>query len=120
VVTVNRPSLTKEVAPHQLTTFALLAGGLMCVLEAGFYNCTAAIGGRLGTVAVAAHSVLLTTNNLAFVTFPYAVSCAASIRCAHMAADGVSVLGCKLAAIIRGVCMAACSHYIQIVLFARC
>jgi hypothetical protein len=49
-------------------------------MEAGIFNATTVICGQLGPVALASHSVLLTTHNLTFLAFPYAISCAASIR----------------------------------------
>lgn len=57
-----------------------LAGGIMTSCEQGSFDITTAMAGHLGPTTVAAHSALLNVVGLTFVSFPFAVGIAGSIR----------------------------------------
>ncbi len=65
-------------------------GGCMLALEAGSFEITTAFAGRLGTVAVSAHSALLGICTYTFISFPFAVATAATIRVGNLLGAGLA------------------------------
>jgi MATE family multidrug resistance protein len=82
VVTATRPALLKR--------FLALAlpGAFMMAFEAGSFDVTTVMAGHLGPVTTAAHSALLSMIGLSFVSFPFAIATAATIRVGNLVGAG--------------------------------
>jgi Na+-driven multidrug efflux pump len=53
---------------------------MMWLLEAGMFNAAEAMAGSLGIVPLTSYAVMHSIHNLTFLSFPVAISIAASIR----------------------------------------
>ncbi|KAG2490596.1 hypothetical protein HYH03_010989 [Edaphochlamys debaryana] len=92
----------KACSPRILAMFLELGlpGGCMLALEAGSFEITTAFAGALGTVIVSAHSTLLGVCTFSFISFPFAVATAATIRVGNLLGAGMgnqAALAAKLA-----------------------
>lgn len=61
-----------------------LPGGLMMAAEASSFDITTALAGILGTISVDAHTSLLTLCEFTFVTVPFGIATATTIRVGNM------------------------------------
>jgi hypothetical protein len=62
-----------------------LPGGFMTAMEAGSFDLTTALAGTLGVIQVDAHVAMLSIISFNFMSFPFGISIAATIRCALQA-----------------------------------
>ena len=70
----------------ELRSFARLGlpGGVMLALEAWSFEVQTVLAARLGRLALDAHTVMLAVATFCFVSFPFGISVAASIRVAQL------------------------------------
>eukprot|EP00873_Tetraselmis_striata_P043544 jgi/Tetstr1/463808/TSEL_008623.t1 len=76
------PVLLDGLSPGALRLFLGLGlpGGFMMGMEASSFDITTALAGRLGTVAVDAHTILMSVIAFMFLAFPFGMSIAATVR----------------------------------------
>ncbi|KXZ51860.1 hypothetical protein GPECTOR_11g298 [Gonium pectorale] len=88
----SRRCVRKALSPRILGLFLQLGipGGCMLALEAGSFEITTAFAGALGTVEVSAHSTLLGICTYTFISFPFAVATAATIRVGNLLGAGLA------------------------------
>lgn len=103
-----------SVQPHLLWTYLGLGlpGGIMQSCEQGAFDVTTALAGRLGPVIVSAHSAMLNVVGLTFVSCPYAVGIAGSIRVGNLLGEAMPRTAKKagwLSVAIGGTFMAICA-----------
>ncbi|GIL79039.1 hypothetical protein Vretimale_55 [Volvox reticuliferus] len=67
-----------------------ISGGCMLALEAGSFEITTAFAGALGIQIVSAHSTLLGVCTYTFISFPFAVATAATIRVGNLLGAGLA------------------------------
>ncbi|KAG2423378.1 hypothetical protein HXX76_015344 [Chlamydomonas incerta] len=86
----SRRCWAKALSPKILGAFLSLGipGGCMLALEAGSFDITTAFAGALGQVEVSAHSTLLGVCTYTFISFPFAVATAATIRVGNLLGAG--------------------------------
>ncbi|EFJ42410.1 hypothetical protein VOLCADRAFT_97490 [Volvox carteri f. nagariensis] len=86
----SRRCWTKALSPGVLYMFMQLGipGGCMLALEAGSFEITTAFAGALGIQKVSAHSTLLGVCTYTFISFPFAVATAATIRVGNLLGAG--------------------------------
>ncbi|MEW5319657.1 MAG: hypothetical protein WDW38_010799 [Sanguina aurantia] len=79
-------SSAQACTPKVLWLFCQLGipGGAMLALEQGAFEITTTFAGALGTIPVAAHSALLSVCTYTFISFPFAVATAATIRVGNL------------------------------------
>ncbi|KAK9829555.1 hypothetical protein WJX72_006470 [[Myrmecia] bisecta] len=65
-----------------------IPGGFMMIFDSGAFDITTALAGFLGTVEVDAHIALLTLVTFTYVSFPFAVSVASTIRVGNLLGAG--------------------------------
>lgn len=82
---MSRQNMTYEV----LKPFWKLAisGALSITAEAWSFEVTTILAGLVGTVALDAHTITLTIATFIFLSFPFAIGIAASIRVGHLIGD---------------------------------
>jgi len=82
--------LREGLGRSSLISFLMLGlpGGVMLGLEATSFDISTALAGRLGTVAVDAHTVLLTMIAFSFMACPFGLGIAASIRVGSLLGSG--------------------------------
>ncbi|KAG2434531.1 hypothetical protein HYH02_012198 [Chlamydomonas schloesseri] len=120
----SRRCWAKALSPRILSAFLSLGipGGCMLALEAGSFDITTAFAGALGQVPVSAHSTLLGVCTYTFISFPFAVATAATIRVGNLLGAGraqhaslaatLCVLSGTLFQGTCGVIMFAARHYL--------
>ncbi|GLI65958.1 hypothetical protein VaNZ11_009639 [Volvox africanus] len=88
----SRRCWSKACSPRVLAMFLQLglSGGCMLALEAGSFDITTAFAGALGIQIVSAHSTLLGICTYTFISFPFAVATAATIRVGNLLGAGLA------------------------------
>lgn len=81
-----------------------MAGGGMLALEAGSFEITTAFAGALGKVAVSAHAALLGICTYTFISFPFAIATAATIRVGNLLGAGQARQVCMACGVWRAAC----------------